>query len=220
MKQISPFLILLLAIISCKKDPPLQEAPILPMPVVSYPDYGKLAVGNYWIYQRFKVDNAGNYTPLSIYDSCYVTKDTIIAGKTYYEMYRPDSYGPFYTYTRQEGDKLVNNYGITMFSATDFTSIRRGYSTASPTDTIAHSVFKMNNKDSVVTTVAGTFVTSNAQTTILMTPSWSSFTGYSIRHTNRCYAENVGIVVETLKIVFNPAPSYYYERRLVRYHVN
>jgi hypothetical protein len=132
-------------------------------------------------------------------------------------MYRPDTYGIFYSYQRDSSTYIVNQYGKILFSSSDFSAIfHTGYDTANPTDTIDRAVFKMNNKDSLVITPAGNFVTSNAQVSYYMYPLWTHY--YTIRYTNKCYSENVGIVVETLLPLLDKGFSE--ERRLIRYHVN
>ncbi|HEX8517333.1 MAG TPA: hypothetical protein VF868_14145 [Bacteroidia bacterium] len=184
---------------------------------IAYSNYGKLAVGNYWIYQRFRIDNLGVSSPLNIYDSCYISKDTIINGKTYFEMYRPDTYGSFYSYLRDSSSCILNSFGKIVFSPTDFSTIfSSGYVTATEADTMAKGIFKMNNKDSLINTPAGAFLTTNFQGVYYMYPAWNHY--YTIRSTNTCYSENIGIVVETLKPLFDRGFSE--ERRLIRYHVN
>jgi hypothetical protein len=207
--------VLLLLLLSCKKD---KEEPIcIPSTPAQTHNYGKLAVGNYWIYERYKVDTSGIATPTGIYDSCYVTKDTLINGKTFFEMYRPNSYGTFYSYLRDSSSFILDNYNRIQFAANDFSTIfRTTYPTAGSTDTIARAVFKMNNQDSVVTTPAGNFTTSNFQVVNYMYLAWTNY--YTIRYSNTCYADNIGIVVETLYIIYTDPNSY--ERRLVRFHVN
>jgi hypothetical protein len=202
--------------ISCKKD----NKNITPTHVPcseTIADYGKLAVGNYWIYQRYKITNSGIITPLNIYDSCYISKDTIINGKTYFEMYRPNTYGSFYSYVRDSSAWILDHYGRIQFSPTDFSTIfRTTHATAGGTDTICRAIFKMNNKDSLITTPAGVFNTSNFQTTCFMYPTWSHY--YNVRFMNTCYSENIGIVVETLYLLLDK--GFCVERKLVRYHLN
>jgi hypothetical protein len=211
-------ILIILLMVSCKKDSEMpKEEPIVPSQVTSK-NYAKLAVGNYWIYQRFKIDTNGLATPLNIFDSCYVSSQTTFGGDTYYEMYRPNSYGSPYSYLRDSAGWINNTDLRTIFSPTDFTKIFHvGYATASSTDTIAKAINKMTGQDSLVNTPAGVFVTSNSQWTHYIYPNWKHYGG-AIRRTNTCYAENIGIVLETLYIIYTD--QYTYERRLVRYHVN
>ena len=68
----------------------------------------------------------------------------------------------------------------------------------------------------IVTTSAGTFTTLNTKETSFIFPNYATFT--NLRYGNTRYAENVGIVIETLP--FFLSSHNYIERRLVRYHLN
>lgn len=210
------FSIILIAFVSCKKDAKIVEelTPIVKQTASS--NYFKLAVGNYWIYQRFKVDTDGVSTPLNYYDSCYVVKDTNINNKTFYKLYRPNSYGSPYIVTRDSSTCLINQWGG-VFSLTNYNNIYyTGYSTNGSTDTIAKAEFKVTNKDSLVSTPAGIFITTNDQGIHYMYPNWRQ--NYLKIYSNKCYSDGIGIVLETLHIIYG-AP-YTIERRLIRYHVN
>jgi hypothetical protein len=210
--------VFLIAIVSCKKDTKITEDnPDIPTQV-TVKNYAKLAVGNYWIYQRFKVDTNGVATPENVFDSCYISSQTTLNGNTYYEMYRPNTYGPYTSLLRDSAGWITNSDLRTIFSPTDFSMIFHvGYATNGPNDTIAKAINKMTGKDSLVSTPAGIFISSNSQWTHYMYAYWKYYSG-AIRRTNTCYAENVGIVLETLNIFYSY--PYTYERRLVRYHVN
>ena len=72
------------AIYSCKKkktDPP---------PATVYANYAQLKVGNYWVYEQFEIDLAGNAASKNIFDSCYVEKDTMINAKSYFKVVKPN----------------------------------------------------------------------------------------------------------------------------------
>ncbi len=206
----------LIVLVSCKKDTITAEEPTPFVEQPATPDYFKLAVGNYWVYQRFQVDTDGVATPQNNYDSCYVEKDTIINNKTFYKLYRPNSWGSSYIITRDSSTCLINQWGG-VFSLTNYNNIyNSGYSTASPGDTIAKVILKVVSKDSLVSTPAGVFATTNDQAIHYMYPAWRQY--YRAIYSNKCYAAGVGIVLETLNIIYGP--PYTTERRLVRYHVN
>ena len=100
----------------CKQDE--SESP------VTYPDYGRLQVGNYWIYQRFVVDTLGNATPTDIYDSCFVEKDTLINGNTYAKITKPWPWGTSnrqkFDYLRDSLHYMIDPSGMVCFSSEDF----------------------------------------------------------------------------------------------------
>lgn len=208
---------LCLIVVSCKDD---DEDDNTPTPVV-YDNYTQLKVGNYWIYQRFDVDSSGTSTPTSIFDSCYIEKDTLIAGFTYYKMVRPAPYPPMQSVflVKDSLHYLVEAGGNILFSSIDFFNIFQDtYITAggTPSDTVCRILKKMTEKNLVVSTPNGVFQTSNCQAQYLMYPNWA-FAG-ALRLMNTRFAKDVGIVTETLPF-FASNPDYI-ERRLVRYHLN
>lgn len=212
-------LLMTIVVYSCKKED--KEEPITPTPTTVYPNYSQLKVGNYWIYQQFELDSMGNETPKNIFDSCYVEKDTVINSHTYYKLISPyDGIGSGCKYIRDSLHYIVSAYnGQILFSSQDFTStLYSGYSQigAPNSDTIWTLIAKMDDKNRSVTTPAGTFITSNMKEKISFNPNFQS--SYRIRYRNNRYAENIGLVVETLPIW--SAQLFTVERRLVRYHIN
>lgn len=201
--------------ISCKDD----DDDNTPTPVV-YDNYTQLKVGNYWIYQRFDVDSSGTSTPTAIYDSCYIEKDTIIAGFTYYKMIRPslDPQIQSKFFVKDSLHYYVEEGGKILFSSLDFTNTFDDYyiTASSLSDTICRVVKKMTEKDFLVSTPGGTFQTSNCQSQYQMYPNWA-FAG-ALRFLNTRFAKDVGIVTETLPF-FASTPNHV-ERRLVHYHLN
>jgi hypothetical protein len=214
---LSPVIILScfsLLMISCKDDDDPSPATVV------YDNYAQLKVGNYWIYQRFDVDSSGNASSTSVYDSCYVEKDTLINNITYFKMIRPNPYPPLPSvfYLRDSLHYVVDNSGMLFFSSLDFTTVFEDYYKfgSGSQDTVCHAIRKMTEKDWNVTTPAGSFVTSNSKLIYYMFPNWS-FAGNE-RTMNTRYAKGVGIISETLPF-FASNPNYV-ERRLVRFHLN
>jgi hypothetical protein len=195
---------------SCDKENPGE-------PIVTYPDYGKLKVGNYWIYQHFQVDSNGVATPLDVFDSCYVEKDTILDGVTYVKMVRPPiipTLGNFQL-LKDSLHYIVNNGGRIVFSSEDFTSSLYNYTSIRYNgDTIYTVNVKMEDINEVVTTPAGDFATLNYKATYQMNPQYSL---YHLRFIHNRYAKDIGMVVETFPF-FSSQPTTT-ERRLVRYYL-
>lgn len=205
-------------IYSCKKDK--DKEPATTTPTTTYLNFSQLKIGNYWVYQEFDIDTNGNATPQNTFDSCYVEKDTLINTKTYLKIVKPMPYFPNQKEISFQKDSLhyiVNSTGKILFSYQDFSTVfESSYFMAEPNDTVCQIVKQMADKNLTVTTPAGTFTTSNAKATYLMYPNWT-YAG-NTRNTNTRYAENIGIVIETLPFVVT-SPNYI-ERRLVRYHIN
>lgn len=218
MKKYCFYALIFTSIYSCKKDKEIEPIPVTIVAPTVYSNFSQLKVGNYWIYQRFNVDSIGNATPTSVYDSCYVEKDTIINSITYYKLVKPSiSSALSYSFLRDSLNYTVNHIGTILFSSQDFSTIfESNYLMAGVGDTLCHKVKKMTDQNMIVTTPAGTFITSNAKETYFMYPAWS-FNGVKRERENR-YSENIGIIIETLTFfVSNPN---YTERRLLRYNLN
>jgi hypothetical protein len=212
-KYLLSLTMMLIAFAGCKKDPePTIEDP------VTYPDFSQLKVGNYWIYQQFKIDANGIATATETYDSCYVEKDTVINGNTYAKVFRQNLYTPQqkYVFLRDSLHYTVNSSGIIEFSSEDFSTVFNSYSVLAGPDTVCQVIRKMTDPNLNVIVPAGTFTTSDCRETYYMYPNWTNAGVERYKH-NR-YSENVGVVVETLP--FYASNPEYVERRLVRYQVN
>jgi hypothetical protein len=207
-------LAILFTIGSCKKDNSAEQSGS-----VTYPNYSRFSVGSYWIYQRFTVDSAGNSTPLNIFDSCYVEKDTLINNKSYLKTIRPNPTNPGegFTVTRDSLHYIVDAAGKIVFSSNDFQTIFNSYYFVGPqSDTVCLVESQMTDKNVSITTPAGNFTTCDFRSTFSMYPSWSHAGKTRYLHTR--YSENIGIVAETFPF-FVSSPSYT-ERQLVRFHLN
>ena len=220
MKNLAIYLSLIICTIiisSCKKEK--EEEPITPVPIV-YPNFSDFKVGSYWIYQQFKVEPSGNATPLSKFDSCYIERDTVMNNSRYLLLRRPHPYlsgESDYLFYKDSLHYNVSYNGQIQFSSQDFETIfsSRHYIIMEKNDTVYHTISKMTDRDSTIVTSAGTFKTSNFQQTYNMFSYWA-FAG-NPRYINRRYAQNIGIILETLP--FQTINPNYIERRLVRYHI-
>lgn len=199
---------------SCKKEKRNEE------PLPANATYLPLKTGNYWVYQRFEATHSGSLNPLNEYDSCYVEKDTLIAGHVYFKMY---SHNPVFAdlsikYLRDSLHYIINSNGDITFSALDFsTPFNSGYLLASPSDTICSYVAKMEDKDIMTWAPAGIFPTSSFRNTSRFYPNWVVLNQHE-RQFNVRYSKNVGIITESFPGSF--MDSVYMERRLVRYKLN
>jgi hypothetical protein len=186
-----------------------------------YPDYTKLKVGNYWIYERLLIDTAGNETPYSntgpTYDSCFVEKDTVMSGKTYFKFWRTNSIGiPYCSFLRDSLSYTVDQYGFIAFSSQDFSRVFRHYFVlGNPADTMAAITEQMADKNVPITVPAGTFVTDDFKQIWDMYPNYVGRFSPKVAHSR--YAEHVGIVLNVL--IYYIGEPYSAEQKLVRYHV-
>lgn len=207
-------------LVSCKKSTNAPEEEQAIEPARNYPDYANLKVGNYWIYERYSIDEFGNEVSMNSIDSCYVEKDTIMNGHLYHKYVGPDT-GSLNVamYLRDSLSYLiVNQSGFVRFSSEDFTTVFASFiSTSSNNDTIYKHHRKMGDKDMSITTPAGTFITSSMQDIFQIYPNYSPCINKT-RIQNTRYAKNVGMVSQDLQIYSSNCG--HLERRLIRYHFN
>jgi hypothetical protein len=192
-------------------------------PPVTYPDYERLQVGNYWIYQRFVIDSLGNATPTDVFDSCYVEKDTLIHGNNFAKITKPWPWGTtsqkkVNEYLRDSLHYLVDPSGMVWFSSVDYSTVFYSYTSIIPTigDTVYTVNVKMDDKDLLISTPAGEFITCNYKASYKLYPPFIIVS--NPRFTHKRYAKDIGLIVETLPF-FASIPTTT-ERRLVRYFLN
>jgi hypothetical protein len=187
-------------------------------PVPVYDHYIPLHVGNYWVYQIFDVDEQGYGPPLNEYDSCYISKDTVINGNTYYYLTISPANLPDDTYNKWLRDSLhylVDHEGNIYFSSEDFTNVLRAEYFITGTDTTSSAIQKMEHKNAFFAAPAGNFTTSDCMTTLKLKVQGGPAV---VKYRHRRYAKNAGIVSETRPVFAGDIR--YKERRLLRYHIN
>lgn len=200
--------------VSCKRDNPAPEK--------RYESYAALKAGNYWIYQIFVVDSAGNGTASPEYDSCYVGGDTLVRGQTYH--YLGSTLGTTSGYTcgkwlRDSLSYIVDVEGHIWFSSEEsrypFASFPVLF--AGSTDTVAWITDQMDSVYNTTAVPAGLFLTLDCRRAIEM---WPRVNGVGkMQYAHRRYALHVGIVSETLPLYFIVTKTFR-EKRLVRFHLN
>ncbi len=182
----------------------------------SYPDYANLEVGNYWVYGRYSLDTNGVYTDLNIRDTIYVEKDTLIGGDTYFKYINrlpepPFTYVPLYL--RDSLHYIVDWQGKVLFSSENTVDTLASRYFLAGQDTVCYIFSKMAGTDESITTPAGSFTVKSYRTTYRMWPGFDDWG--AVRYENRRYAEDVGIVEESL--YFFISDRRYYIRRLITY---
>lgn len=203
-----------MAFISCKK----KKSPTpIPAPIV-YANYLPDSMGNYWVYQEFKLDLSGNATPTNVFDSTYIAKDTVISNDTYTQFVTIKSTNPShkeYTFLRRIDDRIEDYTSNIVFTTGNFSTPTMSTLILGGADTMGQYIHQMADKDSVITVPAGTFVTSNMQYQFHFEPAFANFGSLRILHHR--YAEKIGLVQETLPFYSND--NFYIEKRLVRFQV-
>lgn len=156
------FAILTLLMTACEKDEPQTK------PIDNHPadQYLPLAVGNYWVYDRYSADSNGvSYGGNVSTDSFWVEKDTVIENDTFYYVLSNAALGRLQI-IGWSGNQLIDTSGRLLFDAIDLNSILTA-DTFYTQDTIIFYTLstKVVQPTDSVTVPAGTFLTKNSQRT-------------------------------------------------------
>ena len=206
MKKLLLLFTLLLCISACKKDDKITN--FYPPAVTHH--YSPLTVGSYWIYEHFDLDTNGVETANSQTDSVYVSRDTVIGGKTY-AIVVGSYFNPYTEYFfRDSAGDILSEAGSVNLWANNFTDTLQTYN--SPPDWYGHIM--MHQPSSPVITPAGTFNCIDRRATTYIT--MSGYPWDSPRYSHCYYSEGVGMVYETFFYLMSPG---YIGRLLLRYHI-
>ncbi len=211
---------------ACKKNDKI-EATTSSNSSLQIHNYYPLEVGNYWVYQLFELDTLNHEIELNQRDSCYIIKDTLIRGFKYYKLSEPYiNNSHTYTFLRDSAEYIINSFGNILFSENNakellyetFITIRDSThdDLVAKIDTVCKVERRMNHIHLQTITPTGVFNTLNSTEVFEFYPNWS-YNGKS-RSKSKKYANEVGIVLETLPFVMSNTK--YTERRLVRFHLN
>lgn len=192
---------LLILTVSCKKEE-IVEIP-------EYPTFLPLEVGNYWIYERVRIESDGTETVEGI-DSCFIKRETLKNGRVYYEYARPALGGHLITLLRDSLHYIVQGNGTPVFSSEDFD--------------VPMGSYKKENKSydarmipgiKEVTVPAGTFNCYQYKETY--NDTFPEISRVEYINYDRYFSENIGIIKENaFKFLYEDDDV---ERRLVRYYV-
>jgi hypothetical protein len=206
-------------IYSCKKNEN-QE-----IPKAQFSDYIPMTIGNYWVYQEYYLDSAGNAEQKSIFDSTIISKDTTIDGNKFFKFdnFKSSFFqnSMIYDYTdskyyRDSLKNLINPDGQICFSESNFTDTLYRFTQILNTDTLCWITCKMEKMTENVSTPAGSFgdvlnykctVTGNVRVNAIPGP----------RYIHKYFAPNVGEILHSY-IYLHSSGSI--ERRLVSYKIN
>lgn len=197
----------IILISACKKSDEIIIKDPEPVPTKNY---NPMSIGSYWIYQHYEIDTLGNETQLSVTDSVRITGDTLINSLNYriYKGTKPNQWNVLYM-LRDSGDYVVDSDGLIYLSKSNFV------------DTLNKGIiglmsfsYKMEQPVAAITVPAGSFNVVNYQGTYDANNPPSGVT-YP-RFQNNYYTDGIGRIADSYFYYSNPK---YYERRLVRYHI-
>ena len=148
---------LIFSIFTCKKDSPQDILPPIPP---SAPNYFPFTIGNYWIYDHYKVnDTTGVEEQLNAADTIRIIGEKIINDKTYYvfeqrEYWLNNNAEMDTVYYRDSSGYIVDLEGTITFSSVDFNNIIRVDSLGFE---MYFSEYSVSDTTENITVPAGTF---------------------------------------------------------------
>jgi hypothetical protein len=213
MKKLLPLLVFILLFSCTEKDQ--QVTP-------NETNYFPLAIGNYWVYEHYKIDVEGNETKLLKTDSITITKDTLVESKKYFILEGTNSHNNG-NWTRINliksfAGEIINLEGNIIFSETNFTDILSEDTKLLEEDTLYILSYKMEKTENKITVPSGTFDVLNYKGFLTLYYKSADVITKIQRNYNTYYSENVGKILETY--MYYSQPDVYYEKRLVRYKIN
>jgi hypothetical protein len=210
MKHYFPFAIFILMLsVSCKKDN-VQPSPAATSPANVANGY-PLTIGSYWIYENTDIDtnNVETVNVSNPSDSCYISGDTVLSGKTYMVFVGMIGNENAVFFRRDSSGFIVDQAGMVYYSKTDFTNTLRTWTVPG----YLNGYFKMVGPATTVSVPAGSYQSYDYQGMIVF---GSGYPWDNPRYVHSYYANGVGLVRETS--FFTASPNYI-ARRLLRYHI-
>lgn len=215
-----PLAIFSLMLASCEKEPVEHTQP------ESVLKYYPLSIGNYWVYQNYKIDSLGNEEVFPWTDSIVIEQDSMINGNTYYVLINyPNgrtASNQIQGILRDSATYIVDQNGNRIISTSDFGSVLRTRIIAFEGDTLVKSEYLMDSLKTSQTVPAGNFDAldrianhylyyyQNNELTDQKEVALKDYYGYGIGPVSLSYTyvDNYFRTKET------------YERRLTKYHIN
>lgn len=83
------FILALSALAACQPDDDVvAPIPGPPTQALEISGFSNLATGNYWVYQKHRVDSLDNVIDVLAVDSFFVSGDSVVNGETYWKVHR------------------------------------------------------------------------------------------------------------------------------------
>lgn len=168
--RISLVLLSLSTLVACQSED--EEVTPLPQPApqnLAIADFSHLAVGNYWVYQRYRVDSADNVMNVLSRDSLFISGDSVVNGETYFVVRRNGFAAIQTSLWRDSADFLITDDHEVLFCADPldeliYTELEAGpagvrldytvYSTPEPI-TVAAGTFSTYKMQCEITSIGG-----------------------------------------------------------------
>lgn len=201
-------------LLSCEKD--VTNSEVEPIQAT---EYFPLSVGNYWVYENYKVDSMGTETIFEQkLDSVIITKDTLINNKVYYKLHAVNYYlgGSLDSkscYYRDSSGYIIDFKGNIRFSNTNLSDTLQRITEYEIGDHLFYSVtYKMEKSHDVVDPYLNQFNDLLNFRGTLTTPSY-----HKVRYLDNLHAKGVGPIYLSSEFISSPIS---FKKKLIRYHIN
>jgi hypothetical protein len=182
-------------------------------------EYLPLSVGNYWVYQYFRIDENGVETEMEQQDSIRIVKDTTINGNTFYIKEGNNILGGDWVrleIVRDSAAHLIDETGKILFSESNFTDTISFEVEVANSDTLYTQSNKMETVGGNVVYPAGTFanVLDNKGTVMVFLNIPENIENPRIR--DKYFAPSIGEISNTYFYISSPSIML---RKLISYHI-
>lgn len=211
--RISIVLLSLSTLAACQREDevvaPLPEPPTQSLEIEAF---SNLAVGNYWVYQRYRVDSIDNVAQVLGLDSLFISGDSMVNGETYYVVHR-NVIAPQWTYLwRDSAGYMVTPEHEVVFCTDPLDQLIYTEVEGPVGVELDYTVYSTPES---ITVAAGTFSTLKMQAEITSIGGFPEMADW--RRPRSYWAEDVGRVRYYEFFAFNPLGNRY---DLVRYDVS
>jgi hypothetical protein len=187
---------------------PLPEPPTQNLNIAAF---SNLAVGNYWIYQRYRVDSVDNVVDVLSVDSIFISGDSVVNGETYSVVRRNGFAAVQTTLWRDSAGCVITEDHEVLFCADPLDQLIYTEVEGPVGVQLDYTVY---STPETITVAAGTFSTYKMQGEITSIGGFPELADW--RRPRSYWAEDVGRVRYYEFFAFNPLGNRY---DLVRYNI-
>lgn len=208
----------LLIAVSCNKEEPQDIQVTTPVPPIYVPNYMPLEIGNYWVYEIYKIENHQE-TIWDHIDSIAIVGDTIIRNERYFQFggETPPLFQSKWKILRDSSTYIVDEDGGIFFTLQDIGDVfynRTEYFNEG--DTVFNMQCHVAPNEESINIPAGDFNAMNKITDFITFPQSSTADSIKYRSINSYFIDGVG---QSTNSIFYASSNFHWEKRLIRYHI-
>ncbi len=215
MKMIFVFSVSVIALFSCGKTKE-KNTP------VAVTDYFPMEIGNYWVYEHYRIDMFGHSTKLPLTDSIVIAADTIINGNTYYVFEGTDFFKKGDNWSilgiyRDSSNYIINHKGEIKLSLANFSDTLHQAVLEYDSKEYAEIIYKMTPANENIAVPAGKFKALNFRGTFIANKDFIPSGIENPRYLNNYYSKGIGLIS---KNYFYFTGEHNFEVKLSKYNIN